>query len=181
MMEASLSLTDKRQQRVDLIKGIEEKLKSRLLVYFTADSPIVGGMVSEDAILPMYDHVRGIGKQARITLFLYSSGGQMETPWKLVTMLREFCEEFHVVVPYKAYSAATMICIGTDKIHMTPKSELGPIDPALQVNPLAGKEGATIRLPDLGVEDIAALSDICPGASQIDRPGRGERGRNQPD
>jgi hypothetical protein len=150
-----LGLNDHRNKRLELIKGLEEKLGSKLLVYFTADSPIVGGMVSEDAIIPMFDHLRAIGHQKRITLYLYSPGGQMETPWKLVTMLREFCEELHVVVPYKAYSAATMICIGTDKIHMTSKGELGPIDPALQVNPLAGKDGSALRLPDLGVEDIA--------------------------
>jgi len=69
-------------------------------------------------------------------------------------MLREFCEEFHVVVPYKAYSAATMIALGADKIHMTRKAELGPIDPSLQVPP--PQEGAGPRLPELGVEDVSA-------------------------
>lgn len=150
-----MGLNDTRSHRLDLIKALEQELETKILVYFTADSPIVGGMVAEDAIIPMYDHLKRMGKQKRITLYLYSLGGQMETPWKLVTMLREFCEELHVVVPYKAYSAATMICIGTDKIHMTSKSELGPIDPALQVNPQAGKDGPAPRLPDLGVEDVA--------------------------
>jgi len=62
-------------------ESLEEKLGSKLLVYFTADSPIVGGMVAEDAIIPMFDH----SEQSvnRITLYLYSPGGQMETPWKL--------------------------------------------------------------------------------------------------
>ena len=78
----------------------------------------------------------------------------MESPWKIITMLREFCEELHVVVPYKAYSAATMLAIGTDKIHMTRKAELGPIDPSLQV--AAPQEGPGPRLPDLGVEDVSA-------------------------
>ena len=151
-----MGLNENRNKRVNLIKALEEKLHSKLLIYFTADSPIVGGIVSEDAILPMFDHLRAMGKQKRITLYLYSPGGQMETPWKLVTMLREFCDELYVIVPYKAYSAATMIAIGTDKIQMTSKAELGPIDPALQVNPLAGKDGPAPRLPDLGVEDVAA-------------------------
>jgi hypothetical protein len=71
-------------------------------------------------------------------------------------MIREFCDELHVIVPYRAYSAATMIAMGTDKICMTSKAELGPIDPALQVNPLPVKDAGGPRLPDLGVEDIAA-------------------------
>jgi hypothetical protein len=151
-----LDLQKNRDERIKLIKKIEDKLDAKVLAYVTADSPIVAGVIGEDAILPMFDHLRAIRFQKRLALYLYSSGGQMETPWKLITMLREFCEELHVVVPYKAYSAATMIVIGTDKIHMTTKAELGPIDPALQVNPQLGKDATGPRLPDLGVEDIAA-------------------------
>jgi hypothetical protein len=151
-----LSLGKGRDERLALIRSIEESLGAKVLVYFTADSPLVSALIAEDAILPMYDHLRAIGKQKRIALYLYSPGGQMETPWKLVTMIREFCDELHVVIPYKAYSAATMIAIGTDKIHMINKSELGPIDPALQLPPMMTPDGGGPRLPDLGVEDIAA-------------------------
>lgn len=152
-----MSLRERRSNRVELIKKIEGKLSAKVLVYFTADSPIVTANIAEDAIRPMFDHMLIMGKQQRIALYLYSLGGQMETPWKLVTMLREFCDELYIVVPYKAYSAATMIAIGTDKICMTSKAELGPIDPALTVNPAqVGKDANSPRLPDLGVEDVAA-------------------------
>jgi hypothetical protein len=151
-----LNLRQNRDKRRELIKKIEDKLTAKLLVYFTADAPIVGAMIAEDAILPIFDHLRAIGREKRIALYLYSPGGQMETPWKIVSMLREFCDELQVVVPYKAYSAGTMIAIGADKIQMTVKAELGPIDPALQVNPPVGKEAPGPRLPDLGVEDVAA-------------------------
>ncbi len=152
-----MPLKQRRANRLELINKIEEKLKAKLVVYFTPDSPIVGGLIAEDALLPMYDHLRAMGKQQRIALYLYSPGGQMETPWKLITMLREFCEELHIVVPYKAYSAATMIAIGTDKICMGSKAELGPIDPSLTINPAqVGKDASAPRLPDLGVEDVAA-------------------------
>jgi ClpP class serine protease len=83
----------------------------------------------------MFEHLRSIGPQKRLALYLYSHGGAMEAPWKIVTMLREFCDELYVIVPYRAQSAATMIAIGADKIHMSKKGELGPIDPALQVAP----------------------------------------------
>ncbi len=151
-----MSLRENRNKRGELIKTIEGKLGAKVLVYFTADSPVVSATIADDAVLPLFDHLRALGTQKRIALYLYSLGGQMESPWKLVTTLREFCEELHVVIPYKAYSAATMIAIGADKIWMTRKAELGPIDPALQVNPLPGKDGSSPRLPDLGVEDIAA-------------------------
>ncbi len=143
-----------RDERLKLLEKIEELAQAPVLVYFTADSPIVGAQISDDALLPMFEHLRAIGNQRRLALYIYSSGGVMETPWKIVTMLREFCDELDVIVPYKAHSAATMIAIGADKIYMTRKAELSPIDPALQV--VAPQEGAAPRLPDLGVEDVAA-------------------------
>lgn len=143
-----------REERLKLIKSIEDFAEAPVLVFFTADSPIVGGRIGEDAPRPMFDHLRPIGKQKRLALYLYSPGGVMETPWKIVRMLREFCDELYVIVPYKAYSAATMIAIGTDKILMTKKAELGPIDPALEPLPLP--DGAGPRLANLGVEDVAA-------------------------
>jgi hypothetical protein len=147
-------LINDRDARLKLIREVEGLAQAPVVVYFTADSPIVSGVMAEDALLPMFDHLRSIGTQKRVAMYLYSRGGVMETPWKVVTMLREFCDELHVIVPYKAHSAATMIAMGADKIYMTRKAELGPIDPALQLTPT--KEGPAPRLPDLGVEDVAA-------------------------
>jgi hypothetical protein len=41
--------------------------------------------------------------------------------------------EYWAIVPGKAKSAATMICLGADKILMGPTSELGPIDPQMRL------------------------------------------------
>ncbi len=149
-----LEIEKGRESRVEKLRAIEERLGARVLVYFTADSPLVGAQIGEDAPRPMFDHLRAFGKQKRIALYLYSPGGVMETPWKIIAMLREFCDELHVVVPYKAYSAATMIAIGADKIHMTRKAEFGPIDPSLDVPAGPGDSGP--KLKNLGVEDVSA-------------------------
>jgi hypothetical protein len=69
-----MPLRQGRDKRTDLIRKIEEKLSANVLVYFTADSPIVGALIAEDAILPMYDHLRRMAKQKRIALYLYSLG-----------------------------------------------------------------------------------------------------------
>jgi hypothetical protein len=31
-------------------------------------------------------------------------------------MIREFCDEFNVLIPYKAHSAATLLSLGADTI-----------------------------------------------------------------
>jgi hypothetical protein len=147
-------LREQRETRLQHISKIENEISAPVLVYFTADAPVVGGRIGEDAPRTMYDHLRLIGRQKRLALYLYSQGGVMETPWKIVTMLREFCDELFVLVPYKAYSAATMIAIGADKIYMTNKGELGPIDPSLEAPLPVDREGP--RLAELGVEDISS-------------------------
>lgn len=82
----------------------------------------------------------------------------MESPWKIVTMLREFCDELNVLVPFKAYSAATLIALGADKIWMTKKAELGPIDPSMTLRnvPVSPDKFPPAVLGEVGVEDIAA-------------------------
>jgi hypothetical protein len=68
-------------------------------------------------------------------------------------MLREFCEELFVLVPYKAHSAATMIALGADGIIMGRKGELGPIDPTL--SKAEGRESA-VPPSQISVEDVSS-------------------------
>lgn len=147
-----------RKERKELIKKIEELRNSCMLVYFCGDRPFVSTRIADDAIRPMYEHLKNLrafpATPKKLDFYLYSRGGVMETPWKVVTMLREFCDELHVIIPYKAYSAATMLAIGADKIWMTDKSELSPIDPALELQ--KPPESFPLLLPEIGVEDVAS-------------------------
>lgn len=125
------------QKRLDIIKEIESKRKSKLIVYFTGDRQNAGGMINEDAVEPLYNNLINLEfdeslKKKTIDLFLYSRGGNVSVPWKIATMIREFCDEFNVLIPYKAYSATTLLALGADCIIMGKKGELGPIDPTLE-------------------------------------------------
>ena len=151
-----------RADRISLIRQLESLRKSKVIVYFCGDRRATGGtQIADDSIRPLYDHLRALnalfpGKRKKLDFYLYSIGGLTETPWKIVTMLRELSDELHVIIPYKAYSAATMIALGADKIWMSEKAELGPIDPALRFvdNP---SRPLPFRLPEVGVEDIASF------------------------
>ena len=75
-----------------------------------------------------------IGECERLDLMINSGGGSGEAAEKLVEMCRAHCrEEFRVIVPNFAKSAATMIALGADVIVMGYPSELGPIDPQYQI------------------------------------------------
>ncbi len=68
-----------------------------------------------------------------------SPGGDPNAAEKLIIMCRErFPEEFTVIVPNYAKSAATLIALGADKILMGYNAELGPVDPQIG-DPISGQ------------------------------------------
>lgn len=113
-----------------LIKQIEEKLGTKLLVYVSKlnypidynDIHIIGSMLES------------VGDAEKIDLLIQSGGGIGTVAEKIVEMIRHYCKkEFTVIVPNVAKSAATMIALAADKIVMGVTSELGPIDPQIQI------------------------------------------------
>ncbi|OGG21628.1 hypothetical protein A3D03_04475 [Candidatus Gottesmanbacteria bacterium RIFCSPHIGHO2_02_FULL_40_13] len=71
-------------------------------------------------------------KYQRIGLFLHSSGGILEAAIKFVDIIRQYANEYYVIVPLMAKSAATAMTLMADKIFLTSLSELGPVDPIVQ-------------------------------------------------
>lgn len=87
-----------------------------------------------DAVRLIYEHLRLIDKpkeEVQIDLFLHSNGGDGTVPWRLVNLIKEFADKFSVLVPYKAFSAATLTALGADEIVMHPMGMLGPTDPTV--------------------------------------------------
>ncbi|MGD0771117.1 MAG: hypothetical protein ABSB42_23270 [Tepidisphaeraceae bacterium] len=103
----------------------------------------------------MYDHLLLLPSRPieKLDLFLCSNGGVGTVSWRIVALLREFATKVNVLIPYRAYSAATMIALGADEIVMHPFGELGPIDPTVSndFNPVEGN-----RRLGISVEDVTA-------------------------
>lgn len=147
-------MNDKKQIAAKLIENLERKRGSKIIVYFTGDRQPFGSRIAEDAVRPLYEHLMNLdfdeGEKV-IDLFIYSRGGDVSVPWRIASMVREFCEEFNVLVPYKAQSAATLLTLGADNIIMGKKAELGPIDPTL-VKATIGE--GTLPQQEISVEDV---------------------------
>lgn len=138
----------------ELIAKIQEIRGSKVIAFVTGDRQpfaVIGAAMAEDAVRPLYEHLLSVGKTQKIDLYLYSRGGDVSVPWRIVSMFREFCEEFSILVPYKAHSAATLISLGADKIIMGKKAELSPIDPTLRRMPIGGTSGPP---KEISVEDV---------------------------
>lgn len=114
------------KKRLSLLRSIEKARDSRVISYISY-SPM-----DDYVLIPLYKQLCSIGKTERIDLFLHSYGGSVDIPYKIVNLIREFCDHFSVIIPFVAKSAATMIAIGADEIIMGPTSELGPIDPLVK-------------------------------------------------
>jgi hypothetical protein len=113
-------------------------------------------------IIPIVSkQLQAIGKTTNIDLFLYSTGGDTMVPWRLVSMIRGYCDKFSVLVPYMAHSAATMIALGADQVIMSDLSELSPIDPstANTFNP-QDPQNPQNKIP-ISVEDVMAYFDLA--------------------
>src|SRR3989339_1230935 len=149
---------DKKQ----LIQKIEELRGSRVITYLTSDRQgPVNARVAMDIIPIISKQLRTIGKTEKIDLFLYSTGGDTMVPWRAVSMIREYCDKFSVLIPYKAHSAASMISLGADEIVMTDLSELSPIDPSTAnvFNP-SDPQNPQNKIP-ISVEDVMAYFDLA--------------------
>lgn len=145
------------------IRALERARDSRVLTYVLSDRPTVppgvpGFQVQIDGQVqwPVKELLRQIGHVPRLDLFLYTRGGSTDAVWPLVSLLREYCDTFAVLVPFRAHSGGTMICLGADEIVMLEESELSPIDPTTgnQFNPIDPANPSN-RL-GISVEDVAA-------------------------
>ncbi len=118
--------------------------------------PGISVLLTNEHQLCVADLLKGIGKTKRIDLFLYTRGGQTESVWPFVSLLREHCDQLSVLVPFRAHSAGTMICLGANEVVMSDIAELSPIDPttANQFNPPDPANPAN-RIP-ISVEDVVS-------------------------
>jgi hypothetical protein len=80
---------------------------------------------------------------------VHSTGGDALTAWKLMSILRERFDNVAVLVPFMAFSAATLFALGADEIVMHPHASLGPIDPQISI-PLPDGSRREFAYEDVG-------------------------------
>ncbi|MCL5986118.1 MAG: hypothetical protein M1371_06065 [Actinobacteria bacterium] len=113
----------------DLIKQLEGTRTSRVITYITGDRQPFATKIGAD-VTPIFNrHLEKMGKQEKISVFLFTSGGDMMTPIRLVKLIRSHSNKFEVIVPFRAHSAGTLLSIGADNIVMGKLGELSPVDP----------------------------------------------------
>jgi hypothetical protein len=143
--------------RLKSIEEIEKLRGSKVITYFLGTKPNLPTQMGTDAIRYIYEHLKEIGKCDKIDLFIYTTGGDILAPHRLTRLIRGFCGNFSVLVPFRAHSAATLLCLGADEIVMGKMGELSPIDPttANPFNP-TNPHDKTKVIP-ISVEDVTSF------------------------
>ena len=121
--------------RKDLFEEIEEYRSRPLIAYVTSIRPNCSGQMAGDAVNYIIKQIETIpNDQNEIDFLIISNGGDPITALRIISILRERFEKVSVLLPYVAYSAATILSLGADEIIMHPYSNLGPVDPQLTIS-----------------------------------------------
>jgi hypothetical protein len=144
-------------ERRQIIAEIEQLRASKVICYLTSIRQNAGAQMANDAVRIFFDHLRLLPQRPvpKLDIFLCSNGGTGTVPWRLISLFREFATQVNVLLPYRAYSAATMLALGADEIIMHPFAEMGPIDPTVtnDYNPIDPQTNQRIGI---SVEDVKA-------------------------
>ncbi len=146
--------------RKDMIKRISEIRQSKVICYIGGDRQNISTRIAPDIIPVFYNHLEDIGQNDKIDLFMFTKGGDVLTALRLVHLIYEYTDNFSVLIPYKAYSAGTLIALGASRIVMGKMGELSPVDP--NVNSMFNPEDPSnpqVKLP-INVEDVYSFFSI---------------------
>lgn len=98
-------------------------------------------------------------KNKDVVLFLLSRGGDAEAAYQISKLCKSFAPKFTAVIPRQAKSAATLVAIGADEVHMGPLGQLGPIDPQIGGLPALGVSQA--------LRTVASIAEQFPGSADM--------------
>lgn len=120
------------RKRKLLYKKLEELRGNPLISYVTSIRNGIGAQMDGDAIPEIIRQINLIPKDKKeIDFLIISNGGDPICSLRIINILRERFSKINVLVPYVAYSAATLLALGANDIVMHPFSNLGPVDPQM--------------------------------------------------
>jgi hypothetical protein len=132
----------------------ENGLSEYLTLFLFDDVDSISDYHSDRIYAAASDH-RDSGKD--VLLLIHSKGGSIEPAYVISkTLKRISSKKFTVAVPRRAKSAATLISLGADEIHMGMASQLGPIDPQFGGLPALAPANALDVIADLACRYPAA-------------------------
>lgn len=130
--EESPTMPQRRQRRVKdfaaIIAALEKKRRSRIFVFVQGNADYLSDETFK-CILRKRDKFKRVDT---LEILLHSHGGAIDVAYQLSKFFRRQCRKFNVIVPLVAKSAATLMCLNADTLHMGEFASLGPLDVQIQ-------------------------------------------------
>jgi len=144
---------EKIKQELEQIIAKYKSLSDYEILFLFDDDSI--GTFHSDRLYSAASHLKENKKD--ILLIVHSAGGRIEPAYLISkTLKRIAAKKFSVAVPRRAKSAATLLALGADEIHMGMISQLGPIDPQLSGLPVLALGNALNHVADMACKYPAA-------------------------
>lgn len=148
-------------ERIKRYRAIEQARGRPLIVYVTSTRAGVQAQMAGDVVREFVDQIEATSTGGNVDILIHSTGGDALAAWKLMSMLRERFSNVCVLVPYMAFSAATIFALGADEVVMHPHASLGPIDPQITIK---GPDG---NLRRFSFEDVGAFLRFVTGEVKL--------------
>lgn len=119
----------------DFAKKISKITGRQLLVYasdFNKNHPLIPNSIHFSDKTCFSDLIEDINSD-KVDIFIQSPGGSAEVTKAIVGQIRDKFKHVRFIIPNMAKSAATMMILSGDELLMDSRSELGPIDPQIQI------------------------------------------------
>lgn len=115
---------------IDGLTKLETLRDSHVIVYCCGgDGVSVPKSLRDEDVPILYECLRTLGQSNRLDLVLHTNGGFASTARRIALLLHEYAQEVRILVPYKARSAGTLLCLAAHQIVLGPLAELSPLDP----------------------------------------------------
>lgn len=121
-----------------LIRELEKERGSRIWLMLHLGR---GHHICNPTMWSLYQGRAQTGKGNRVEILIHSGGGHPEIAYAAMKFFRRRFKQVNVIVPLVAKSAATLMCLGADKVFMGELAELGPIDIQLDDQVKHGEQG----------------------------------------
>lgn len=114
-----------RYQRQALIGAYESRTGCKFLAAID--------VIDIDFVQNIEEHIYQEDGRRELHVLLRSAGGDGEMALRAVRSMQARSSKLVLLVPDIAKSAATLLALGADEIRLGPTSDLGPIDPQMQI------------------------------------------------
>lgn len=117
---------------IETLTQLEYLRQRKVLLYMGEDRAPFPKLLDEEDATILYEGLRNHARLDRLDLVINTSGGNVTAVRKLLQILHAATAHLTILVPYKARSAGTILCLGAHSVVLTPLAELSPIDPQMK-------------------------------------------------